>query len=304
MSPKSTSDRGDAILTSLRSGEDSGPHLDEKDLRALIQDELSQELADQLDSHLAKCSICNSRFLTLLPDTADTEPAEDAPLSGPSPEPAILALIGGSPNSLGEIAMSTGMPKRIFDEAVTQTEALLTRELAGLLQRAEEQARAVAGRRYDLWKARFGVATPEPEARQDVVFASSSSPLELFPTSGPHKDDRRYLLSLSPETRWGKEGTRVSLTIPSKAKITSWGYRIEFHPEEQTKALEHLGFTPALLGVLRVLAGEERWRSLLDLLLPHRFGVAGDDVFGRASDERWIPGHIPGSPIWTKFWLG
>ena len=224
------------------------------------------------------------------------------------------ALLGaiGRPESLAQIPELAGLSPVALASSLDAARSALSGPLVRTLARAEELVVACAGRRFDLWKQRAPDLAPGAHDESSVgpqrAHAATKPGLDRPlirktqpPTDGSFEDG--YTLSIVERKAAIGHQIEIGCGKPATARPKpGWGFRMLFAPDAEAQALSALGFEPEHLGALRLHYGEDLWSSLLDLLLPWRYGQKGDPIFDRAM-EGPLPGRLPADPVEIRFWL-
>jgi hypothetical protein len=286
-------------------------------------------------AHLARCSQCSARVHVLTCDelalavpfqvASSASDASTAPRAGHLLNASELLRALGAPEDLASIAARQGLPLTDLQHSLRELRPGLLGELAPRLALAERQAQEVAGARYEPWKRLAAAAFEHPRPQGDsskwnflhAEFVASSRSVRFHapqrnpepavfrllsraPTRGALSGDARYRLWAEERTHGAQCTTQLSCKRSPGAPRSSWGFRISFEPYQEARALAECGLSPEMLGVLRLHYGESCWGSLLDLLLPYRFGQEGHPLFDRAAEP--VPGSMP-SPAQIQFWV-
>jgi hypothetical protein len=171
-----------------------------------------------------------------------------------------------------------------------------------LLAQAEGIAERLAGtdgagrQRFALWKERRPPASQLDVGVQVAVAAGTAPIVDTHPTHGAFKGDEGHTLKV-----WNRSGVlefKYSVTLPAEPR--SWRYRLHFRPEDEAEWLRERGLGRGELSILFGMCGtdEEAWTSLVDLLIPHRYGASDDDLFPASDAGRWrrLQERMPGQP--------
>jgi hypothetical protein len=279
------------------------PHLDEITLRSLARGGLSEERADIADSHLEHCGDCRRQFLRFASAESENEESIE-----PEPDgvPPAVTILGWPESGLRGLSAATGLPVPDLEALAQELRARQSPAMQELLLQAEVLADSLTFGRYSQLKQRLA-QRPTPLFRADVSKAvgwgAPAKDLEYStaPTEGTYKDDSRFELILRSGGDERDYHTRIICTCTEPIDF-SWGFRITYSPDDEVDWLMERGLTRNHLGALRLAGGEEYWGSIVDVLVPTRFGQADDVVFDRAIVGP-LRERLPGAPRSVRFWV-
>lgn len=219
----------------------------------------------------------------------------------------------GDPRPLPEISLALGVTESELRGRLGSIAVALKGRYTSALEQAEMAARRAAVC-YAEWKLRNEMPQPVSDAQPDdhrvlaMIEAKSErralSLPPIHPTDGPARGDTAYSLRIN-ESEWaGQWRTNISFFAPgSGPSRVRWAVRLFFDPEDERRALAARDLKPLDLGVLRATFGEDRWSSLLDLLLPARFCSTEDPLHAQPTRAGGVAERLPGWPRRARFWV-
>jgi hypothetical protein len=184
---------------------------------------------------------------------------------------------------------------------------------------AEGAARAIAGERFDDWVGRQIVPRPgvsnqhgsiasaaiEKESLSELPEAARAGRAICFQTGGDRAGYSLYVREVRV-----RDGFFTTISCLGPKTPSRWGFRLRFRPADERLALEER--EPALgasgMGALRVVwaSDPDRWRGLLDLLIPSRYGSDSEPEasgFTQCLRDEGVDGRLPGMPTEASFWV-
>lgn len=299
-------------------------HLDEAEFIGFAQGQLADAAQVSVLEHVEHCSRCAAELEGYLElDENDVQWSEqdaarmdqfarDLLAAPPLPEQESKLLeLFGRPESLNELALSSGVARATLQRDLELLGETVTQRYPQLLAGAEAAARALTeSAAFERWKVQGLSGAGNIERAPHVIALHRWIPEvarseDALTFQEFHRTEPEYSLCI----RELREGDRWSTALSCVGPDTPpWGFRLVFRPEDEQRALEERGLSQIALGALRAAYGRDsrRWRRLLDLLIPCRYGSERsgiDPVFSRAVRESGVEGRLPGVPEMIYFWL-
>lgn len=233
---------------------------------------------------------------TYIPDWLQSAPA--AASADPDHVERILEALGCPAILHAKWPVNDASPEGLDPERLRQSHAKLLTEAEDIVrQRVGDEV-------YARWLA-GGIRARRDEIQSlSAALAAGSICLDV-----PHPSVAGHRLLVEAVRYRAGAFVEISCSTALGLKREEWrGFRLTFAPEAELRALASMGLSPRHLGVLRMVHGLEadRFISLLDLLLPYRYGSKRDDedpVFAGPLDQGEVVGELPGLPTGYSFWF-